>query len=257
MRARMGADFEPRIGAARKRPGARHAGKKEKGGDCVFLCGKDEPARSGQIISLGRENLADHGSGCGALQRLFHGPERLFGACRMDEKERSRIYPMQGEARPIKRALFARGEILADPDDRRAPPRRPQMRGERQGKTCRGGLIAGSRRHDLVQGAKLEAAGKLAIERGDPERNAPRLAGHAFDAGDFGAQEMQARQVRLRSGHPPSLLRSSFVLIDSCFRGRSQGGLGTLVGVRGLRGRLIQPAGPKGSAGFFCMSGRM
>jgi hypothetical protein len=174
MRAPPRAHLETRLGAARQRVGADQTREEEKTGRRVFLRGQNEAARGGKIIDFHGPNLADHGGRRPAFQRLFHGPERLFGARRMNEKEAIRIEPMKGEPRPIKRALFQAGEILADPDDRPAPARRAQTGGKGERKTCRRGMIAGLRRDDLVKRAEPEAAGEHAIEACVTERNASR-----------------------------------------------------------------------------------
>ena len=170
----------------------------------MFLRGQNEAARGGEIIGFHCPNLADHDGRRAALQRFFHGPKRLFGARRMNEKKASRIDSVKGEPSPIKRTLFERGKILADPDDRRPHSRGAQTSGKRQRETCRGGVIAGLRRNDFVQRAEIEAAGQHAVEADMAERNAPgrrrraRPACRIFDPGNVLAQKAQPRVLSER-----------------------------------------------------------
>lgn len=204
MRARPRPDLETRVGAARKRVGAGKTREEEKAGRRVLLRCQNQTARGGKIIGFRRPDLPHDGGRRPAFQRLFHGPERLFRARRMDEEEASRIDPMMGEARSIKRALFEPGEILADPDDGSPVSRRFQAGGERQRKTGRRGMITGARRDDFMQGAGLEAADEHAIEAGVAERNArPRRFARrqhsqvcGLDPGDLAAQKAQPFRTR-------------------------------------------------------------
>ncbi len=235
MRAQIGADFEARVGAARQSIGAGNAGKEKKSRDRVLLRRQDETARSGEIIKFRREDLADYGTRRPALQRLFHGPERRFGLRRVNEDEAIRIDPEKSEPRSIQIALFEGGEILADPDERRALSRRAQT-SEGQRETCRGGMVAGPRRDDLVQAAWLESAREHAIESGMAERDASgrHLAGgirRIIDPGDFLPQKVQPASQRLADRCRPGLRggHESFPLFYICspmdpwFLGGSQG----------------------------------
>ncbi len=119
MHARMRADLEAQIGTARELvSSARQASQRQKRGRAIFLRREKKPSRGGQIIRFSRPELADDDGGRSAFQCLFHGPERIFRALRLDENKPGGIETVKGKARPIERALLACGKILADPDDR-------------------------------------------------------------------------------------------------------------------------------------------
>lgn len=213
MRTRIGADFKARVGAARQSIGAGNARKEEKRGYRILLRRQNEAARSGEIIKFRRENLADHRARRVALQRLFHGPECLLGVRRMNEEKAIRIDPEKSEPRSVQRALFERGKILADPDERPMLARRLQTGGERQRETSRSGMIAGLSRDDLVKRTELEAAREHAIKPGMAERNTRRRFARRTRRipypGDFLAQKTQPFRATLRfraaARHPQPL----------------------------------------------------
>lgn len=163
----MGADLEAQIGTARKMFGrARKTGEGKKRWRPIFLRREHEPARGDKIIRFCRPELADDDGGRLAFQRLFHGPKGLFRALGRDENKAGGIEAVEREARPIERALFAGGKILADPDDRglRFVRTRRKTGGQRQEKAGSRSRIAGACPENFRERPELQPAGEQAIE---------------------------------------------------------------------------------------------
>jgi len=169
----MGDDFETGRGAARQSlrlPGK--AGCHEQTRRAQLVRGQHEPPRGGKVIMFGETpNLADHGSGRGGFQRLFHRPEAFLRIACLDQDDALWIEPEPDEARRIGKPRLAQGLGLENPEN--GPHDRASASGlalprktcrESQSKTRGGSPIMRPPGDDLMQSPAGQAARQGTIE---------------------------------------------------------------------------------------------
>ena len=181
MRAARARPHTP-AGGGRSRRGAARVGD-EHARRTLLCSGKAQAPRRRQRHLL---KHADDERRALRLQALLHGPERIRGARRLDEKKSRRLEPAQRKARPIGKAELAGEGGRPAPEDRRgltragrkrieAAQREAQREAERgrparSGTGTRRGLPALSRAGLPARGRRQVAGRTLLLRASTPGR---------------------------------------------------------------------------------------